>query len=217
MAIVIGFGTTVGGVFSSACAINASWGYNPNIQRLYCIGETSPWKSIEKPTYTLSITVYQDSGGPGSTDISASISCDDLSYMEASVSPSTCGGSVASISSSSWHLNSYSYQKGDANLPGQETWSFTRWVDGSNSTDSPAPTNYIRNAAEGQSTESAGEAGISFTGTVLEGSSGSVSAGQTGTHDSTYHGMVSSVGSPSLTGGETGNGSATCNVTPLWI
>ena len=38
MAVVIGFGTTVGGDFSAACATSVSWGYNPNVQRLYCLG-----------------------------------------------------------------------------------------------------------------------------------------------------------------------------------
>jgi hypothetical protein len=213
--VIIGFGTTVGGAFSGACATSVNWGYNPNIQRLYCLGTTTPWKNVEKPTETYSITIYEGSGGPGSVSVEASTACDDLQTITASVSPASCGGVVGDVSGS-WYLNSYSYSKGDPNLTGQETWSLQRWVAGSNPSESPVPNHYIQGASEGQASEQSG-AGIVFVGTILTGNQGSVSAGGTGQASITYHGTVSSVGSAvTLAGGDIGTSSASMPITPLW-
>jgi len=214
MAVIIGFGTTVGGVFSTACATSVNWGYNPNIQRLYCLGDTSPWKNIEKPTETISVTIYQDSGGPSSHDVTASISCDDLSSLNASVSPGGCGSVPAGLSGD-FYLTNYSFSKGDPNQPGQETWSLTRWVAGSNPTDSPAPNHHIRGATDGQASDQT-TAGVVFIGTTTQGTTGSVSAGQMGTADTIYYGTISSVGGATMAAGEIGSSSANCPVTPLW-
>ena len=213
--IIIGFGTIVGGIFAGACATNVSWGYNPNIQRLYCLGTISPWASIEKPTETMSVTVYQ--GSVSTQSVSPSTGCDDITSVSASVSPSACGSVVAGVSGN-WYISSYSYSKGDPNIPGQETWSLQRWVEGSNPSLSPAPDYVIRNISEGQSTRYPGTTtGISFTGTVLSGQQGSVAAGATGTADTIYYGTVTQVGGASLGGGETANSSASIQLTPLWI
>lgn len=213
--IIIGFGTTIGGDFSGACATSVNWGYSPNIQRLYCLGSTTPWKSMEKPTETYSITVYEGSGGPGSVPVTASVVCDDLYTINASVSPASCGGTVGDVSGF-WYLTSYSYSKGDPNLTGQETWSLQRWVEGSVPSESPAPNHYIQGASEGQASEQTG-AGIAFIGTVMTGNTGSVSAGGTGQASTTYHGTVGTVGTTvSLGGGDIGNSSASMPITPMW-
>ena len=213
--IIIGFGTLVGGIFSGACATNVSWSYNPNIQRLYCLGTISPWASIEKPTETMSVTVYQ--GGVSSQDVSPSTSCNDITYVSASVSPAACGSAVEGVSGS-WYVSSYSYSKGDPNVPGQETWSLQRWAEGSDPALSPAPDYVIRNVSEGQSTRyPATSTGLLFNGSVLSGKQGSVAAGATGTADDIYYGMVTQVGGANLGGGETANASASVQLTPLWI
>jgi len=213
--IIIGFGTLVGGIFSGACATNVSWGYNPNIQRLYCLGTTTPWASIEKPTETMSVTVYQ--GSVATQSVSPSTSCDDITYVSASVSPSACGSTVDGVSGN-WYISSYSYSKGDPNVPGQETWSLQRWVAGTNPTLSPAPDYVIRNISEGQADRNPGTpAGVTFTGDVLSGNQGSVGAGATGTATTIYYGTVTQVGGANLGGGEISNSSASVQLTPLWI
>lgn len=51
MSIVIGATTTV--VFPYGdCVVSANWGYNPNVQRLYCLGSWDVFDTIEKPTET---------------------------------------------------------------------------------------------------------------------------------------------------------------------
>jgi hypothetical protein len=40
MGVIIGAGVNVS--FYGACAVSANWGYNPNSQRFYCLGETTP-------------------------------------------------------------------------------------------------------------------------------------------------------------------------------
>jgi len=213
--IIIGFGTIVGGIFAGACATNVSWGYNPNVQRLYCLGTTTPWASIEKPTETMSVTVYQ--GSVASQDVSPSTGCDDITSVSASVSPSSCGSTVEGVSGQ-WYITSYGYNKGDPNVPGQETWSLQRWVEGTSPSLSPAPNYVIRNISEGQSSESsAATTGLVFTGTILSGNQGSVAAGATGQATTTYYGTVTSVGGASLGGGETATSSASVQLTPLWV
>lgn len=214
MAVIIGFGTTVGGVFSTACAISVNWGYNPNVQRLYCLGDTAPWKNVEKPTETLSVTIYQDSGGPSSHDVSASTSCDDLTSLNASVSPGGCGAVPAGVTGD-FYMTNYSFSKGDPNLPGQESWALTRWVEGSVPADSPPPNHHIRGAADAQATDTT-DAGIVFIGSTTQGTTGNVSAGGMGTADTIYYGTAVSVGGASMPAGEIGNSSANCPVTPLW-
>lgn len=213
--IIIGFGTLVGGIFSGACATNVSWGYSPNVQRLYCLGTISPWASIEKPTENMSVTVYQ--GSVSSQTVTPSTSCSDITSVSASVSPSSCGGSVEGMSGQ-WYIASYSYSKGDPNVPGQETWSLQRWVEGSDPSLSPAPDYVIRNITEGQATIYPATAlGITFTGTVLSGRQGSVGAAAVGQANDTYYGMVTQVGGASLGGGDIGNSSANAQLTPLWV
>ena len=215
MAIIIGFGTIVGGIFAGACATNVSWGYNPNIQRLYCLGRISPWINVEKPTENLSVTVYQ--GSVASQTVTASTDCADISSVSASVSPAFCGDTVEGVSGQ-WYINSYSYSKGDPNIPGQETWSLTRWVAGSNPLYSSAPDYVIRNAAEGQSSRNPGNpTGVVFIGTVLAGKQGSVAANAVGQADDIYYATVSAVGAANLGGGEIATSSASVPHTPLWV
>ncbi len=212
--IIIGFGTTVGGSFSSACAISAQWGYNPNAQRLYCLGEVSPAFTFQKPTESLSITIYGDDGAGPVYSTSPSTSCADANTLTASVSPAACGGGVDGVSGS-WFVNSYSYSKGDPQTPGQESWSMTRWVAGPSSS---APSYVLRMAAEGE-TSNETKTGVQFTAgqTLAEGNTGSVSAGGVGQADTKQYGTIEQVGGSSSSLGDIESGSASANYQPLWV
>lgn len=210
--IVIGSATQVS--FNGACVISANWGYNPNVQRLYCIGEWVPdsTRTYYRPTETLNLTIYAP--GP-SYNTDPTESCTDANTISASIDPAACGDSVSSLSGN-WMVTSYSYTKDDASLPGQESWSLTRWQ---NLATTPGgnfiePTYVMRGITEGQATV---EAGISFTGTTTETQTGSVSANSFGKADTLELGVVTSVGGGSSSTGDTGQGSASMPYTPLYI
>ena len=212
MAIVIGAATQIS--FENACVISANWGYNPNVQRLYCIGEWVPddERVYYRPTETLNLTIY----APGPTyDVSPSETCTDANSISASLSPASCGGNFGSLTGD-WLVNSYSFSKDDAALPGQESWSLTRWKN----LNSTPPTNFIeptyvlRGISEGQATDNSG---VVFTGTTVETQTGNVSAGGFGRADELNVGVVQTVGGGSSTAGETGQGSASMPYTPIYI
>lgn len=207
MAIIIGAGTTVGGDFSSYCVTSANWGYNPNVQRLYCLGKWVPEHIIEKPTENVSLTVYAP--GP-SHDLAPNTDCPGITYMTVAIDPRGCGGSLNGPSGG-FLVNSYSYSKDDAQAPGQESWSFTRWV-GTNT-----PDYVIRGISEGSSSEPIGNTGIVFVGPTQIGYTGNVSAASVGRADTTQYGIVEQVGGGTSALGELGTGSASVPLTPLWI
>ncbi len=213
MAIVIGAATQV--EFEGKCAISANWGYNPNVQRLYCIGEWVPDddRTFYRPTETLNITIY--SPGP-IYSVDPTTICADANTISASISPAACGGTFTSLSGD-WLVASYSYSKEDATLTGQESWSLTRWKDLDSST--PAsnfvePTYVMRGISEGQATDNAG---VVFTGTTVSTQTGNVSAGGFGRADELDAGVVTEIGGGSSVAGDTGQGSATMPYTPLYI
>jgi len=212
MAIVIGAATQIS--FGGACVISANWGYNPNVQRLYCIGEWEPDSSrvYYRPTETLNITIYAP-GPTYSTD--PTTSCADASTIDASVSPAACGDSFGALTGS-WWVTSYSYSKEDGALPGQESWSLTRWkyLDTTPPGNFVEPTYVMRGISEGQATP---EAGIVFNGSTVTTHNGSVSAGGFGKAYTLEVGVVSQVGGGSSASGDTGQGSASIPYTPLYI
>jgi len=211
MAVIIGFGTTVGGAFSGSCATSVNWGLAPNVQRLYCLGSTDVHASIEKPQENVSVTIYQGTGP--TIDITPSTTCDDITSTTVTIDPASCGGSIGGISGN-WYLSSYNYTKGDPNLDGTESYSFTRWVAGGAT---PAPDHVIRNMADGQATQTTG-CGIDFYGTPsITGLTGSVAAGGTGTAQTTYFGTVQNVGGASIGAGNIESGSANGPLQPLWV
>ena len=214
MAIVIGAATTVS--FGTACVISANWGYNPNVQRFYCIGEWEPNDRFTsyKPTENLSLTVYAPSGITYPTEPTRS--CADANTVSASVSPAACGGAVTSLYGN-WLVNSYSYSKEDSGMAGTETWSLTRWKDLNATPPSNfvEPTYVMRGLSEGQATDNAG---IDFmSGTTVETSTGSVAANSMGRADTLQMGIVVRVGGGSSAAGEIGQGSASMQYTPLYI
>ncbi len=216
MSVIIGAGTTV--TFEGAqCVISANWGYNPNVQRLYCIGSWTPYAQYDKPTQTLSLSIYSGSGGP-LYNTTPTNSCTDANTVNASVSPASCGDGVDDISGD-WFVTSYGFSKDDPSLPGQETWGMQQWVEGQYG-NTPGPTYVIRGISEGQGTKGTNDAdpGILFTGDTAESQAGNVSAGAIGRNDVLTLGTVTQVGgSESPAGGKTGQGSVSMPYTPLWI
>jgi len=215
MAIVIGAATTVS--FYNTCVVSANWGYNPNVQRLYCIGEWTPSddRTYYRPTETLNLTVY--SPGPTHT-VNPTTSCTDANTVSASVNPAACGAAFSSLTGA-WMVSSYSYSKDDASMPGQESWSLTRWK----SLNATPPNNYIeptyvmRGITEGSASDPIANTGIVFTGSTVASYTGSVSAGGFGKADVMYVGVVESIGGGTITAGETGQGSASMPYTPLYL
>lgn len=216
MAIVIGAATTVD--FDNKCVISASWDYNANTQRLYCIGEWEPSdnRTYHKPTETLNLTIY--SPGPRH-DIPATRSCTDANTIYAAVNPAACGNETYSSMSGQWWVTSYSYNKDDGTLPGQESWSLTRWKNLSTPASAIGTTSYptyiMRGITEGQGTSNSGLRFLA-EGRVYS-QNGSVSAGGFGRADTLLNGVVDSVGAGSNVAGETGQGSASISYTQLYI
>lgn len=213
MAIVIGAATQVS--FYGACVTSANWGYSPNIQRLYCIGSWVPSeaRTTYRPTETLNLTIYS----PGPThSVSPTTSCEDANGVSASITPAACGDAYGSMGGN-WLVTSYSYTKDDATMPGQESWSLTRWKNLATSSPSNTvyPTYVMRGISEGQATDSS--AGIVFQGTTVSTFTGNVSAGGFGRADTLLLGVISQVGGGSSAAGYTGQGSASIPYTPLYI
>lgn len=211
MAVIIGAATqaSFGG---SSCIISANWGYSPNIQRLYCIGEWEPDSSrvFYRPTETLNVTIYS----PGPTySTEASTSCSMPNTINASISPATCGETAFTLSGD-WLVTGYSFTKEDGSLPGQESWSLTRWngVSGGHI----EPTYVLRGLCEGQGTPNSG---IEFaTGGQTQTRTGSVSANSFGKSETLTMGVVLRVGGgDGSASGETGQGSVSMPYTPLYI
>ncbi len=214
MAVVIGNNTTVS--FSQgACAISVNWGYSPNVQRFYCLGEWQPddSRTLYKPVETINITIY----APGSsTSILPTQSCANASpTVTASVTPTACGDAVPGVTGS-WYVTGYNYSKDDPVGPGQESWSMSRWIAGTNT---PAPTFTLRNISEGQSSHINGaiNSGVLFTGIPASSTTGSVGANAIGRADTIYIGQIVSVGGGTSTMGEIGSASVSIPYTQLYI
>ena len=218
MGVIIGAGTTVGGVFANTCVVSVSWGYNPNVQRLYCIGSWTAYKQFERPTQSLNITIYATGAGSGSAgtvlySTVAATSCTTANTIDASVNPAECVA-VAGAVSGQWFVSGYSYSKDDALMPGQESWSMTRWLAPNQ------PTHILRGIAEGTGSipgTHEADPGILFSGALSESTTGSVSAGAIGRSDRIRAGVVARVGGGSSEAGKTGKGDASIPYTPLWI
>ena len=205
MGVVIGFATQAS--LNGRCAANVSWGANPNTQRLYCLNSSfNPFMQIDRPTVNVNMTIY----APGShISVAPSQSCttqDQVAEATTIVNPASCDVSLPNVNYRML-INSYSYSKEDAKMPGQESYSMVRYV-------SDEPTYVIRGIAQGSGTDNAG---ITFTGTTSVATQGSVAAGGVGKAYSIRMGTVSAIGGGDGTSGETGRGDASIPHTPLWV
>ncbi|MHA1833664.1 MAG: hypothetical protein ACTSV7_06695 [Candidatus Baldrarchaeia archaeon] len=206
MSVVIGAGTTAN-LGTQDCVASVNWSLSPNTQRLYCLGSWDPFYSIYKPTENMSMTIY--SPGPD-YNTEPTQSCIDANQISAAVDPAACGDPVNGMSGD-FFVNSYNYSKDDAQLPGQESWSLTRWVSGGGAV---LPDYTIRGISEGSGTPNSG---IVFSGVTTTSTTGSVSAGSIGRADEVEAGVVVQVGGGSTLAGETGTGSVSIPYTPLWV
>lgn len=225
MAVIIGAGTIVGGAFANSCVISANWGYNPNTQRLYCLGSFSPTQTIDRPTETLSLTIYSAPGGDNPTyDTVADTDCVISNGITATVTPAGCEYSEDPIVGD-WFVVNYGFSKDDPLLLGQETWGLQRWVA---SGDITTPTYVIRGISEGSTSPTSetddynsdrdAETGVHLTGATARSHVGNVTAGGIGRADIIYYGVVSSVGGSEYAAvGKTGQGSVSMPYTPLWL
>ena len=216
MAVVIGSQTIVsltipfeGGSYSDFCVVSVNWNYNPNIQRYYCLGSSTPTYSISKPTESLSVVVYSPySATSPYYNVEQSDDCSDqTNKITASVSVGMCAEQAASFQgpiSTTWYLNNYGFSKDDANLPGQETWALTAYpttdLEG-NSNSATIPDAVVRGVAEGQATVSTGspyfdaDPGVTLAAEgQIKASSGNVSGGQFGRVDYLTYGTATHVG-----------------------
>ncbi len=212
MAVVIGAATVV--IFQGACAVSANWGYNPNTQRSYCIGEWTPRDdlTVQRPTETLNLTVY--SGDTSTYDCSPTTGCEDANTITASLTPAACGDTFDALTGD-WFVTSYSFSKDDATAPGQESWSMMKYATGAGIT---SPTYVLRGTSEGQTTDE-NLSGVTFAGgqTLIESQTGNVSAGAFGKAYTMENGVVTSVGNSQIGAGETGQGSASMPYTPMYL
>jgi len=223
MAIIIGAGTTVGGIFSGECVTSVNWAYNPNVQRIYCLGSWTPdeAKTIRRPTHTLSVTLYS-SGTTPTYNTRPDEECVITNQRQASVDPADCAGTLGAIDFNDWVVTSYGYSKDDPQNASQESWSLQRWAETGDEPGIPTgivgPSYIIRGISEGSvNVEVKDDAGITFIGVTETGSQGSVSAGAIGRADSTKTGVVTQVGQSNWTYGYTGSGNVSMPYTPLWI
>lgn len=218
MAVIIGAGTTVSFMgLTTLCVTSVSWAYNPNVQRVYCLGSWTPNenRTIRRPTHTMNVTLYV-SGNTPTYDTYPSTSCVTEGNVDASINAAGCGDFLADLNYSDWVVVSYGYNKDDPQNPAQETWGLQRWDD------TPAgavlPTYILRNTTEGSvSDEIESDSGILFEGVTDTGRQGSVSAGALGDADNTVTGVVVQVGGSISTYGKKGSGSVSIPYTPLWI
>lgn len=213
MAVIIGAATTIS--FYGTCATSANWSYNANTQRLYCIGSWTAFDTINKPTQTLSLTVYSPSGISHSTQ--ASTSCTDVGRVSASVAPAGCDDQYGELDSitGSWYVTGFSYSKDDPQQQAQETWNLQQWVAG---TGVVTPTIVIQGVSEGSRSKRLGaDTGVVLdAGSITEGQSGSVSAGGTGKADTLETGVCTSIGTTTSVVGEVGTGNVSVSLTPLY-
>lgn len=227
MAIVIGAGTVVSNVSfrsasSAGCvgATQANWDYSTNTQRQYQLGSWSACATYNTPQQTLSLTFY--SGSTSKYSVAAVTSCMNMT-VTADISLAGCDLPIASFVGP-WYVTSYSHSKGDARQPGTENWSLMKYT-GTPGDD--APTYNIRGISEGtiNSDYSINEqssfenlTGIEFdnSSVISQGSTGSVSAGQTGTAENTYASVVAYIGGSVSAVGKVGSGNVSIPFTALW-
>jgi hypothetical protein len=218
MGVIIGAGTIVD--MGGGHPTQVSWEINPNIQRAYVLGDWKPYDpaEISNPTETLNVTLY--SGDLPSYDTTPTTICVDANKLLCRVFPAICStGDDIKPSSDYWFVTSYSFSKGDARQPGQETWSMMNYVTLGDAS-VVLPDYVLRGISEGSVTgdpPSQSMVGVTFDGTISEGSSGSVSAGQIGRVDKVQTAVVSSVGNSLSGSGDIGQGSCSMPYTPLYL
>lgn len=218
MAVIIGAATTTG----IDGSISAQWSVQAQMNRLWTLGNWTPYKTIVTKVETVSITAY--AGGGPSVALSPAAGCtDSAAKFTVTISPAACAGGSSGLSGS-FYLMSYSYSKNDAVGLGQESYNGQRWpgggAGGGDVEYTAAPSVVLQGPTEGSKTGDVSNIGITLGSVTVEGTQGSVSAGfpGLGQADITEYGIVSNVGGGTLKeDGKVGQSSANVPHQPLYI
>ena len=235
MAIIIGAGTSVAitnGATATEGIQSVSWQIQVQTNRLWSIGQWTPYKSQINKTLSVSITTY--AGVLGTLDLGPSTGClDSDASMLVVIDPATCAGAgVVDGINDTLFVTSYNYSKGSPTDFASESWSFQKWVDAAPdgfvanpATDSilytGAPDYTIQGISEGNWSGDVSNVGIvlDLDGQV-EGQQGNVSAGfpGIGNADTITYGIVTQVGGGTIfESGKLGNSSASIPHQPLYV
>lgn len=128
-AVIIGAGTyvSVPSLISDGGIVSINFGIEAQTNRLWQLGSYSPYDTYVMRQRTFSLTCYgkRENGSGGSVQVSVepSTSCSSPSPITISVTPTSCGYSIAPFSAD-YHVTGYSYSKDNFGW-GQENWSFT--------------------------------------------------------------------------------------------
>lgn len=196
MAVIIGAGTTVDtSLFLQGGITTVSFGFKPQVNRLWQLGSWDPYDTYTIQQRDLSLSGYgrkpDGQGGSQSFDLTPSTTCTDSSNVVVTINPGACGVAIAPFTDS-FYPASYSYSKDNFGW-GIESWSFTS---------KPIIENYggtivfLRGISTGQILVGAGMMAAADVGVVIndsasrdssnnyiEGESGSVQAGSPGIGD----------------------------------
>jgi hypothetical protein len=232
MAIIIGSNTIVSGPsFPLGGIISVQWGIQPQLNRLWELGNWRPWKTVVTRVTSLSLTTYAGAGP--SINLAPANSCVDSSAkLIVTIAPGSCGTIPGGLGGTfTVYLNSYSYSKGDPIGFGQQSYSGQYWPGpAQGGPNDPvlyngAPTLVLQGTAEGTQTADSGlVTGITFdtspSNPLIEGQEGSVSAGfpGVGQADTVTYGIVNSVTNGDLvSSGKVGQASVNIPHQPLYF
>ncbi|MCK5016495.1 MAG: hypothetical protein KAS32_05415 [Candidatus Peribacteraceae bacterium] len=191
-AVLIGQGTYVSipSIFPDGGFVSINFGVDPQMQRLYELGNFQPYDTYTQRQRSFSLTAYgkRENGTGGSTQLNVepSVTCASPTPIVIDVTPASCGYTIVPFSGD-YYPSSYSYTKENLGW-GQESWSFvTEPI-----FDIPyaGTVLFIRGIATGQVSTGAGQLdpvdqGIVYdtaasqdsNGDFIDGESGSVAAG----------------------------------------
>jgi len=219
MPFVISAGTFITGFGIGFQSVSVN--QQPNIQRLYQLGNFLPYdKNI---TYQTTLNISKYGGQADVYDVTASNSCIEPAPITITVLTSSCTGQEF-IVTDDFFINSYSYSK-DVQGWGVESYSLTtrpQTLDANGDPVTGVTTRLIRGTAEGQSEINAGaDTGIVFAASpTVDGIQMQVSAGNPGigTADDTRFGEVIQVGAGTgKKDGTKATGNVTVPYTPIYI
>jgi len=192
MAVIIGGGTYVSipSLFPDGGYVSINFGVDPQMNRLWQLGSYVPYDTYTQSQRSFSLVAYgkkpDGSGGSNQISVEPSVSCSSPSPTTISVTPASCGYSIAPFSGD-YFPTSYSYSKDNFGF-GQESWAFT--TEPIMDVPYTGTILFIRGIATGQVQTGAGmldpvDQGILYdtsasqdsNGNWIDGESGSVAAG----------------------------------------
>jgi len=227
MGIIVGSLTNVVIDGKSDGIQSISWATQLSNNRLWELGNWSPYKTQVSAIITVSVTTYAGVLSPIALNPTQSCSDSDAT-KDVTIVADACGaGSSVNINETGMYVTSYSYSKSDPNAFGTESWTFQKWIDSNpllpNNTDYigvVAPTFVLQGISEGSyKTDPGLDVGVVLTDTVTS-SEGNVSAGalSLGRIDDNVTGIVTRIGGGDLVNsGKVGSSNASIPHTPLYI